>query len=224
MACVSAIISQRVSNSALSSENCPRGKNVGCVADILIGGGGSAGKFSHEADCFQQHQAAARAADGAVANAAGVLTSTRVGLRNVRHDGDAGDRAAAAWSIKLIGKHLGLFINREQIKIPYVDDADENVAKIIALVDAKVLDHEPAPFMIDHEPGKPGRGSIDAGVLDSVRSSSTSPQKHGADDVVRWVDSPATDSCCRLSAHATRLPRDETSLARSPEIEAPSYS
>ena len=51
----------------------------------------------------------------------------------------AGDRAAAARSIELIGKHLGMFIDRKQIDIAYVDDADEYLAKIMALVDAKTV-------------------------------------------------------------------------------------
>ena len=66
----------------------------------------------------------------------------------------AGDRAAAARSIGLIGKHLGMFIERKQIEIAYVDDADEYLARIMALVDAKVIEHEPAPLAIDYEPAE----------------------------------------------------------------------
>jgi hypothetical protein len=65
------------------------------------------------------------------------------------------DRAAAARSLELIGKHLGMFIDRKQIEIGYVDDADEYLAKIIALVDAKVVDHEPTSLAIEHEPVEP---------------------------------------------------------------------
>jgi hypothetical protein len=67
----------------------------------------------------------------------------------------AGDRAAAARSIELIGKHLGMFIERRQVEIAHVDDADEYLAKIMALVDGKTIDHEPAPLTIDHEPAEP---------------------------------------------------------------------
>jgi hypothetical protein len=63
----------------------------------------------------------------------------------------AGDRAAANRSIELIGKHLGMFIERKQIDIAYVDDADEYLAKIMALVDSRAIDHEPAPLAIDYE-------------------------------------------------------------------------
>jgi hypothetical protein len=66
----------------------------------------------------------------------------------------AGDRAAAARSIESIGKHLGMFIERKQIEIAYVDDADEYLARIMALVDAKVVEHEPAPLAIDYEPAE----------------------------------------------------------------------
>ena len=52
----------------------------------------------------------------------------------------AGDRAAAG-SIELIGKHLGIFIDPEQTEIAYLD---EYLAKIMKLVNAKVIDHEPA--------------------------------------------------------------------------------
>jgi hypothetical protein len=58
----------------------------------------------------------------------------------------AGDRAAAARSIELI-KHLGMFIERKQIEIAYLDHADEYLAKIV--------EHEPAPLAIDHEPAEP---------------------------------------------------------------------
>src|SRR5215469_2792550 len=53
-----------------------------------------------------------------------------------------GDRAAAARSLELIGKHLGMFIERKQIDIAYVDDSDEYLMKIMGLVDGKVIDNE----------------------------------------------------------------------------------
>ena len=64
----------------------------------------------------------------------------------------AGDRAAAARPIELIGKHLGMFIERRQVEIAHVDDADEYLAKITALV-GKVIDSE-LP-VIDIEPAEP---------------------------------------------------------------------
>jgi hypothetical protein len=81
-----------------------------------------------------------------------VLRNLRINaVMAMRH----GDRAAAARSIELIGKHLGMFVDRKQIEVAYVDDADEYLAKIIALVNAKTVEHEPAPLSIDHEPAKP---------------------------------------------------------------------
>jgi hypothetical protein len=54
----------------------------------------------------------------------------------------AGDRAAAARSIELIGKHLGMFIDRKQIDIAYADDADEYLARLLKLVGQPVLEHD----------------------------------------------------------------------------------
>ncbi len=62
------------------------------------------------------------------------------------------DRAAAARSLELLGKHLGLFIDKKSIDISYIDDADEYLAEIMAIVDAKTVEHEPAPLAIGHEP------------------------------------------------------------------------
>ena len=77
-----------------------------------------------------------------------VLRSLRMNaVMAMRH----GDRAAAARSIELIGKHLGLFVDKKQIEVSYIDDADEYRAKIMAIVDAKTVEHEPAPLAIDHE-------------------------------------------------------------------------
>jgi hypothetical protein len=45
-----------------------------------------------------------------------------------------GDRSAAARSIELIGRHLGLFIDKTWKDISYIDDADEYLARIVALV------------------------------------------------------------------------------------------
>jgi hypothetical protein len=97
------------------------------------------------------------AVDRAVANAAEragvdqfwVLRQLRINATMaMRHN----DRSAAARSIELIGKHLGMFIDKKSIDISYIDDADEYLAKIMAIVDAKTVEHEPAPLAIGHEP------------------------------------------------------------------------
>jgi hypothetical protein len=66
-----------------------------------------------------------------------------------------GDRSAANRAIELVGRHLNMFIEKKNIEINYFDDSDEYLKKIIALVDAEVVDCEPAPLAIDHEPTEP---------------------------------------------------------------------
>jgi hypothetical protein len=78
-----------------------------------------------------------------------VLRNLRINaVQSMRH----GDRSAAARSIELIGKHIGMFVDRKKLEISYIDDADEYLAKIMAIVDAKTVEHEPAPLAIDHVP------------------------------------------------------------------------
>jgi hypothetical protein len=48
-----------------------------------------------------------------------------------------------------------MFIERKQIEVAYVGDADEYLAKIIALVDAETVEQEPTALVIDHEPAEP---------------------------------------------------------------------
>jgi phage terminase small subunit len=77
-----------------------------------------------------------------------VLRNLRLNaIMSMRH----GDRAAAARSIELIGKHLGMFIEKKSIDISYIDDADEYLAKIMAIVEAKTVEHEPAPLAIGYD-------------------------------------------------------------------------
>jgi hypothetical protein len=67
-----------------------------------------------------------------------------------------GDRAAAARSLELVGRHLGLFVDRKQIEINALDDSDAYLAQLMEIVNAKVVEHEPAPLAIDHEPAEDG--------------------------------------------------------------------
>jgi phage terminase small subunit len=95
------------------------------------------------------------AARSAVVQAAAISAAERAGvdqfwvLRNLRTNAvmamRRNDRAAAARSIELIGKHLGMFIDKKSIEISMVDDSDEYLAKIMAIVEGKVIDQEPAP-------------------------------------------------------------------------------
>ena len=54
-----------------------------------------------------------------------------------------GDTAASNRAAELIGKHIGMFIEKKQIEISYIDDADEYLAKILELVGQPVIEHEP---------------------------------------------------------------------------------
>jgi hypothetical protein len=80
-------------------------------------------------------------------------------LRNLRRNAVMamrhGDRAAANRSIELLGRHLSLFVDRKSIEISHIDDSDEYLAQLMALVDSKAIDHELAPLAIDHEPAEP---------------------------------------------------------------------
>jgi hypothetical protein len=72
-----------------------------------------------------------------------VLRNLRINaIQAMRH----GDRAAAARSLELVGKHLNMFVDRKSVEVNYIDDADEYLAKIMDIVNAKVVEHEPTPL------------------------------------------------------------------------------
>jgi hypothetical protein len=54
-----------------------------------------------------------------------------------------GDRAAAARSLELLGRHLGLFIDKRQLEINVLDDSDQYLAQLLELVGKPVIEHEP---------------------------------------------------------------------------------
>ena len=99
-----------------------------------------------------------RAVDAAVTSAA-----ARVGidqewvLRNLKLNAlmsmRAGDRSAAARSLELLGKHLGLFIDKNSVEINVVDDSDEYLAQLLELVGKPVIEHEPVQLQ-DPEKGR----------------------------------------------------------------------
>ena len=99
-------------------------------------------------------------------------------LRNLRRNAvlamRAGDRAAANRSIELIGKHLGMFIERKQIEIAYVDDADEYLAKIMALVDAKTVEPRADADRLRARPS-PTTAFIDAQVMNGTTTLPPAP-------------------------------------------------
>jgi hypothetical protein len=90
-----------------------------------------------------------------------VSAAARVGvdeawiLRNLKRNAilsaRAGDRSAAARSLELLGRHLGLFLEKKRIEISLLDDDDEYLSRLMELVGTKTIEHEPEPLAIDHE-------------------------------------------------------------------------
>ena len=78
-------------------------------------------------------------------------------LRNLRRNAvmaaRVGARSAAARSLELIGKHLNMFVDKKQIDVNVVDDADQYLARLLELVQAPVLEHEPQhePRQLEHD-------------------------------------------------------------------------
>jgi hypothetical protein len=70
-----------------------------------------------------------------------------------------GDRAAANRAAELIGKHLNMFVDRKEIQMNYIDDSDEYLARIMEIVNAKVIDNEPELLQLQGD-GKE-YGSVD---------------------------------------------------------------
>jgi hypothetical protein len=61
-----------------------------------------------------------------------------------------GDRAASNRAAELIGKHLNMFIEKKSIEISYIDDADEYLARIMEIVNSKVIDNEPSQPQLEN--------------------------------------------------------------------------
>ena len=73
--------------------------------------------------------------------------------RNATLAARAGDRAASNRAVELIGKHLGMFVDKKSIDISYIDDSDEYLRQLMEIVNAKVIEHEPAQLENGHEDG-----------------------------------------------------------------------
>lgn len=69
-------------------------------------------------------------------------------LRNLRRNcvlaARRGDIAASNRAAELIGRHLNLFIEKQEVSILYQDDSDAYLQKLLELVQAPVIEHEPA--------------------------------------------------------------------------------
>jgi hypothetical protein len=85
-------------------------------------------------------KAMASAAERAGLNEEWVLRNLRVNaVMAMRH----GDRAAAARSLELIGRHLSMFVDRKSVEINVADDSDEYLSRILEVVQGRVVDNEP---------------------------------------------------------------------------------
>jgi hypothetical protein len=97
------------------------------------------------AEILDQKRCAADKAMATAAEKAGldhfwVLRSLR---RNATMAARAGDRAASNRAVELIGRHLGVFIDKKEIEINVMDDADRYLQQLLELVGPPVIEHEP---------------------------------------------------------------------------------
>ena len=60
-----------------------------------------------------------------------------------------GDRAAAARSLELVGKHLGLFVDRKVFELNAADDSAEYLQRLMEIVGIKTIDQEPAQQQLE---------------------------------------------------------------------------
>jgi phage terminase small subunit len=112
------------------------------------------------------------AARSAVVQAAAISAAEKAGvdhywvMRRLRTNAvlsaRRGDTAASNRATELIGKHLGMFIDKKQIDINVVDDSDEYLARLMEIVGARVIDVEPAPLQLENDGLKDGSASDDS--------------------------------------------------------------
>ena len=99
------------------------------------------------AELQRQRTAAVELAQLSAAEKAGVSAFwvIRTLRRNSVLAARRGDTAASNRAIELIGKHIGLFVDRKEISINMIDDSDEYLKRIMELVQAPVIEHEQQP-------------------------------------------------------------------------------
>lgn len=76
-----------------------------------------------------------------------------------------GDRARRR---QVVGKHLGIFIDKKSIGISCIDDADAYLSRITGLVDAKTVKHGPRRWRSTMTWWNPTAASIYAQVMSSI--------------------------------------------------------
>lgn len=69
---------------------------------------------------------------------------------------------------QVVGKHLGMFIDKKSIEISCIDDADAYLSRIMGLVDAKTVKHGPRRWRSTMTWWNPTAASIDAQVMSSI--------------------------------------------------------
>ncbi len=62
-----------------------------------------------------------------------------------------GDTAASNRATELIGKHLGMFVDKKSIEISMIDDSDEYLQRLMEIVGIKTIDQEPAPLQLEND-------------------------------------------------------------------------
>jgi hypothetical protein len=50
-----------------------------------------------------------------------------------------GDTSASNRAVELIGKHLNMFVDRKELQISVIDDSDEYLATILAIVQGQTI-------------------------------------------------------------------------------------
>jgi hypothetical protein len=93
--------------------------------------------------------------------------------RNATLAARRGDTAASNRAMELIGKHLGMFIDKKSIEISYVDDADEYLSRILEIVNGKTIEHEPGLQQLANDGKKNGlTDQVDSETTDIIDESS----------------------------------------------------
>lgn len=122
---------------------------------------GNAGRLRHRddvkariAELTAQKTAAIEIATLTAAEKAGIdaFWVMRTLRRNCVMAARRGDTAASNRAAELIGKHIGLFVERKELQINFVDDSDAYLARLLEIVETPItIDAEPAPAQLDAE-------------------------------------------------------------------------
>jgi hypothetical protein len=122
-----------------------------------------------------QRTAAVELAQLSAAEKAGVshLWVLRTLRRNSVLAARRGDMAASTRAAELVGKHLGMFIERKEIQINMIDDADQYLQQLLEIVKMPVLEHQAPQLEHAAEGGQkygsePGADQEAADIIEEV--------------------------------------------------------